>query len=442
MLKNHSIYTKISLVAIIVGIFGGLVFFIAGYYGTQTALDREKDHINTVASNDFALIKEAESAMLITDIKHLESMSQLKEAFLTEDKERLYQIAEPIFREDKEHTGINLMYFIDLEGTIFLRVHEIDRAGDKITEGLFKKAEKTGDAAIGMSLGKNAFALRVLMPFHNNGKIIGYIELGEGIEYFTDSLSAKTGNQYAVVGRKEMINKEDWNNVISESGYSWDQFTGYVMLNKTVDMDIMKQCLETKDITIKDQPFIYKHFKQNSNSFFCSTFPIKDADGIIQGGLIARNNITELIRDNNRLALLIFLYTLLLIASFIVSLVIAIRKIIINPIEDANKTFKEIKKGHLNKNVKIYSMDEIGQMGIAFNEVKEKLRHYQSGEIKQRVIARTKRLENAIEKMEKTKKGLEKSIEKSNKENKIMISRELRLRQMKKELDDLKKRKC
>ncbi len=57
------------------------------------------------------------------------------------------------------------------------------------------KAIETKGLGAGKELGKTAFALRVVRPwFGQDGKLLGYLELGEEIDHFLGRMKAQTGD--------------------------------------------------------------------------------------------------------------------------------------------------------------------------------------------------------------------------------------------------------
>jgi len=172
-------------------------------------------------------------------------------------------------------------------------------------------------------------------------------------------------------------------------------------------------------------------------------------------GFISRQNETLL---NNQLysSIAIFSASLMLTILF---LVFFMRKIILKPLKKISGAVKLITGGDLNKKIEIDSQDEIGQLGIAFNEMSSKLKK-SYGELELKITERTKELEEergslgkkveerTIE-LEGLKKGLEKTVEERTKKlndklaelekmNDLMVGRELKMLKLKEEVEELK----
>ena len=132
-----------------------------------------------------------------------------KKLFLEKNKEKLYLSAIDFFEKIKKENKITHWYFIEPDGTCFLRVHNKDIYGDKIDRISFNKARKTNKTAFGLEAGKTAFALRVVSPYYYNNKLIGYVELGQEIDETLNHIKKGTDNNYVMLIDKKYLNKKD-----------------------------------------------------------------------------------------------------------------------------------------------------------------------------------------------------------------------------------------
>lgn len=147
---------------------------------------------------------------------------------------------------------------------------------------------------------------------------------------------------------------------------------------------------------------------------------------------------------------------LLLISLFIVLFV----KKITAPLHSLTLAVHKIREGDLASKVEVETKDEIGQLGSAFNDMTRKLKESytiledkieertkeletERGSLEKKVLERTSELEalkKGLEDMvkERTQK-LNDKLEELKKFNAIMIDRELKMIQLKKEIEELKK---
>jgi nitrate/nitrite-specific signal transduction histidine kinase len=106
-------------------------------------------------------------------------------------------------------------------------------------------------------------------------------------------------------------------------------------------------------------------------------------------------------------------------------------KSITRPVIKLRDTAILIGKGKLDTKIEIKSKDEIGQLAQVFNEMAGKLKE-SYGNLEQKVVERTKEVEAA-------KTELSQKLDEMSRMNKLMVDRELKMIELKKEIEALKK---
>ena len=146
---------------------------------------------------------------------------------------------------------------------------------------------------------------------------------------------------------------------------------------------------------------------------------------------------------------LVLITFITLIFIFIVSLFFS--QLVVNPIKKLHKGAEIIRKGNLDYKVDIRTGDEIEQLAKEFNRMAERLGQSKAAleeskavlEIK--VAARTKELKELAESLEEQVKGRTKELQEKMKElerfNRLAVGRELKMIELKKEIERLKGRK-
>ena len=150
---------------------------------------------------------------------------------------------------------------------------------------------------------------------------------------------------------------------------------------------------------------------------------VKAQEAITNAFQLTALSRTKVIAAQERSGLLVALFILLLLA-FAAGAMFIINQTVIKPLVLLHKGTEVIAGGNLDYNVDIQTKDEIGQLSRSFNEMAGKLKASYSG-LEEKVKERTKVLEEKTAELERM--------------NKLMVGRELKMIELKKEIEELKK---
>lgn len=162
---------------------------------------------------------------------------KLQRDWLNKDKQALLQKALPVFNEIKTKHGVSHFYFMTTDSKCFLRVHQPDRYGDFINRLTMQKAIRTGAMGAGVELGPlGTLTLRVVFPWHINGKLAGYIELGQEIDHAITDLHKLLGLELVLMVKKNLLDRARWQHTMQKMGRDsdWHQFKGLVIIDSTM----------------------------------------------------------------------------------------------------------------------------------------------------------------------------------------------------------------
>jgi len=142
---------------------------------------------------------------------------------------------------------------------------------------------------------------------------------------------------------------------------------------------------------------------------------------------------SESLANLNNIVIIQSLMTMLLglISILIISYLLNAR--VVSGLSDVYEGTIKISTGNLDYRIPVKSNDEIGRLARTFNDMAEKIKHYNNN-LQQLVSDRTKELEE-------TKNNLESINDNLTKSNSVMIGRELRMLELKKEIELFKKSK-
>ncbi len=214
-----------------------LVIFLVLFLGVfQVYLQRElsrqlDDHLNSVERLYQDLLRER-SIVMQSFVSQIQRDKALAQAMMRMDRQLLQEKTSPIFRELLRDQNITHFYFHTNEGVNFLRVHKPERYGDQIERLTMQQARSGIQVAAGAEMGPlGTFTLRVVVPWFNNERLIGFIELGEEIEPLLEKIAVQTDSQVAILIRKQILEREAWQEGRQMLGRSagWDLLPEHVV---------------------------------------------------------------------------------------------------------------------------------------------------------------------------------------------------------------------
>ncbi|MBU0757101.1 MAG: hypothetical protein KKF44_03470, partial [Nanoarchaeota archaeon] len=237
--SSLSIRNKLLIGLTIISISTILLFYIIGLYN-MNSLDENLESVSINEINDirrdFYDQEASDSKTMSTALEVIIRDNDIKKLYLEGDRDKLYEYTTPLFEGLKNKYGITHFYFILLDGECFVRIHNKNIYGDLIKRTTFENAKRTKEISSGIELGKTAFALRTVVPYYDEGKLIGYVELGEEIDHFLDNLKEYTNehtpsSEFAIMVEKRYLDEGDWKSVRQVAGLrdNWNDIKDYVL---------------------------------------------------------------------------------------------------------------------------------------------------------------------------------------------------------------------
>jgi HAMP domain-containing protein len=254
------------------------------------------EHAVEVAGQALAAAERADVEKLDATLRALSVHPGLVEAFAARDRARLLAVAAPIFAALKADHGVTHLVFIEPEPsrTCFLRVHRPDRHGDVVDLVTLARAVDTRSMASGKELGATAFALRVVRPwFARDGKLLGYLELGEEIHTFLDRMKAQTGDDYALLVEKRFLDERAWSSLRPGERSRWGDRSRTVVVDSTTSDEGMVE-LDRELASVPDRGVLLDERFREGRRVVRGIVPVEDAAGRRVGGLFVLHDVTEL----------------------------------------------------------------------------------------------------------------------------------------------------
>lgn len=250
----------------------------------------------TTAGQALAASERADVEKLDATLRALSIHPGLQEAFAARDRKRLLAIAAPVFAVLRADHDVTHLYFIEPEPSkaCFLRVHKPEWAGDIVDRATLAKAIETKGTGAGKELGKTAFALRVVRPWYAaDGKLLGYLELGEEIDHFLGRMKVQTGDDYALLIEKAFLDERAWAGTRQGKRNNWNDRARTVVVDSTAADDSILEFDHALG-SVPDRGLLLDEEVRDGRTYARGIVPVSDAAGRRVGGLFVLHDITPL----------------------------------------------------------------------------------------------------------------------------------------------------
>jgi len=247
----------------------------------------------------FKMEQDEDAQLLKGFISLLQKDNDLREAWLAKDRKALLKFSLSIFDNIHQQHKITHFYFHNLDSVCFLRVHNPTRHGDYIDRFTMHSAVREGQTAYGIELGPlGTFTLRVVYPWQIDGKLVGYIELGEEIEHITADLKEALGVELCLVINKSYLDRAKWEEGMKMLGRKaqWNQFPNFVISGSTfakLPPALSKYLEELSNCDDKEHLSHAIKLPSNNRYYLGRFLPLIDAGGRDVGDFAVHDDITE-----------------------------------------------------------------------------------------------------------------------------------------------------
>lgn len=236
---------------------------------------------------------DTKSEVMEATLRFIAQDARLLTALQARDRDALLALSNPIYERLHQQHNITHFYFHDAHRINLLRVHKPDKYGDTINRSTLLGAEKS--AFSGIELGPlGTFTLRSVLPIHADGKLIGYIELGQEI----DDLLRQTHIMFHVdlfmlVGKQYLVQHE-WEAGMKMLGrpYNWNAMANAVLVSQSMP-DMPMPMLEQISAS-PSETGVGPHVELQGRSYWAGIIPLADAGGNDVATLVTLHDMTHL----------------------------------------------------------------------------------------------------------------------------------------------------
>jgi signal transduction histidine kinase/CheY-like chemotaxis protein len=213
-------------------------FVFEAYWLQRRHLDLEFANRQASVSKlfDDCFKRDAESLDGMLEILKLNE--RMRAAWLARDRAALLEVARPRFAELRSKCQVTHFYFLSPDRVCFLRVHKPEEHGDRVNLFTLSQASQTGQSAYGVELGTyGSLSLRVVQPWFIDGRLVGYLELGQEVKPVMLDVAHILGIDLALAIDKKYLDRPLWLEGMRISGEKgdWDELPDTVVLHRTFE---------------------------------------------------------------------------------------------------------------------------------------------------------------------------------------------------------------
>jgi len=235
----------------------------------------------------------------------------IETAFANRDRVALMREAGPLFETLRADHRITHLYFNGPDLVNVLRAHSQQEYGDVIDRATTTQARDQGVAVHGLELGPlGTLTLRLVMPWRRSNDVLGYLEIGEEIEYLVQEIRDSLSVDLFVMVDKRFLLPQQWQQGLALLGREgkWDRFDTQVMVAQTTPQ--VPAALNDSALGSL-RGGATEVFEDGNRALHLAMLPLADARGRRIGDLVVMRDITALQGTFQRSVLAVTLLSLL-----------------------------------------------------------------------------------------------------------------------------------
>jgi uncharacterized membrane protein len=334
----------------------------------ERAVDQAALHEIEHAAEALASQEESEQDRLLSLTEAIIGDDSLAALLARRDRAGLLADAGPLFKQFRDAHGITRWSFHDADPTrgVILRLHRPELAGDVVRRPSLRRSVATGEVATGREFGRTAFAVRVVRPWRDGDRLIGYLELGTDIHTFLGRLKRVTGDDYGMLLDKRQLEPASWAFVTGHPE-RWDERPELVAISTTDGSDAMFGKLG-RVAEVPALPTLLERVKVGERMVARGLFPLRGEDGEVVGAVVVMHDVTALMAGVAELRLRVVILVVLLAAALSALVVFLLETLVFERVERMSRTLEALPermaRGELEPNTELTPRedDELGRV--------------------------------------------------------------------------------
>ena len=266
----------------------------------------QNSHLKNEINQESSHLSEMYHALVNEEIENFQGLLDLVtnnqriiQAWNNQNRQILYDTVSPTYSKLNSKHRVTHFYFHDLDGRVFLRMHKPGRYGDLIQRQTLVESIETKQPVSGLEIGLfGSLVLRVVQPWYVNNQLIGYVELGEEIDFIAPQLVKIMDFVIYVTLKKSHLKYEDWKNYQEEKQIKseWDTYPSQVITYQSID-SIPEEINTYFSSSLKGAEVTDWRVDHLSQNYHGRSLVLKDISNNPVGEMLFLINTTELKQD-------------------------------------------------------------------------------------------------------------------------------------------------
>ncbi len=213
------------------------VFATAIYLVEANVRDHDLTERSAAVAKLFAVKLEKDGNLMRAVVRAMMGNAALERAFRDGDRDGLERNARALFDTLQADHRITHLYFTGPDRVNLYRLHTPAERGDRIDRATMLQAHSRKQPVHGLELGPlGTLTLRLVMPWRQRERDLGYVELGEEIKHVIDEVKDNLAVDLLVLVDKGYLAPEQWQRgqTLMKRQGDWDRFSSHVTLAQTV----------------------------------------------------------------------------------------------------------------------------------------------------------------------------------------------------------------
>ena len=328
------------------------------------------EHALATAQRTFQNVEASETSKLGAALTSLMGDDRMRELYLRRDRRALYDYAKPTYDRLNANYAITNWHFMDAEPAmfVFLRMHDPGNHSEVFSHQTAINAIASQSMASGMELGKFGFALRVASPYADReGHVVGYMEVAEDISRFAATMKAQTGDDYALVATKALLDQKAYETSVTRrhERNAWGDLPDGLVLGATSSGTRLDRLARGDGSNVAALPATGRFLEEIAEGDAVSVrgvFPLLDVSKKPIGAVFVEHDITSLHREleaeRNRALVTIAL----LLVGLAGVMALALRRLVFSRIDHTMLVATRVVGGDFETPIRTTHDDEVGRL--------------------------------------------------------------------------------